>query len=923
MLAWNEIRDRASRFSREWVDETRETGEYQSFWNEFFEVFGIRRRSVALYQKKVSLLAGRRGFIDLFWPGTFLVEHKSAGEDLNAAFTQATDYFAGLAEEEKPRFVAVTDYKRVRLYDLEGEHEIEETEFNLREFSKNVRCFAFIAGYAIRAFRDEDPINVKAVRAIGRLHDAILASNYPPEGIDKLLTRFVFCLFADDTAIFNRDTFKNYLEDVTKVDGSDIGGHLSTIFQILDTPVENRQTTLDEDLVGLPYVNGGLFRGYLPLLFGTAAIRDTLLKATAFDWSAVSPAIFGSMFQSVMNEEERHDLGAHYTSEKNIMKVITGLFLDDLKKELDEAGNNHAKLRAFWDKLAKIKLLDPACGCGNFLVVSYRELRLLELEIIRRIYAKAIDAGQDSMFDANAHSRLNVDQMYGIEIKDFPARIAELALWLTDHQMNQRLSDLLGRPTLRLPLKTAPHIVVGNALHLDWREVAPQDELSYILGNPPFISKQDRDGEQKADMETVFGKIQGGGELDYVAAWYKKATDYIQGTHIAVAFVSTNSVTQGEQVGILWPLLLKMGIVISFAHRTFRWTNEATGKAAVHCVIIGFSLNAPSKRQLFDYEDPAGEPHLLLVRNINPYLIDADNIVIRSRRDALCSVPEAVFGSMPNDAGQFLFIDDKERDDFLRKEPSAAKSVRPMMSAKEYLQGGQRYCLWLKNASPEEIRQLPQVRIRVENVRLHREMSTREATRALAKTPYLFGEDRQPEKTYILIPRVSSERRRYVPLGFFGPENIAGDTSIVIPGATLYHFGILQSEMHMAWLRQVCGRMKSDYRYSNELVYNNFPWPENPTNEQKKTIDTAAQAVLDARRQFPAATLADLYDTETMPKALLNAHQVLDRAVDHCYGAKKFASESARLEFLFALYEKYSSPLLASIEKPKKKTTKT
>ncbi|MDO8571657.1 MAG: class I SAM-dependent DNA methyltransferase, partial [bacterium] len=864
MLSWNEIGDRATRFSREWADETRETGEYQSFWNEYFEVFGMRRRSVALYQKKVELLKGRRGFIDLFWPGTLLVEHKSGGEDLDAAFTQATDYFAGLKEEEKPRFVIVTDYKRFRLYDFEGEKGMEEHDFNLKDLSKHVRRFAFIAGYEIRKYKEQDPINIKAVSAIGKLSDVLHASNYPPDSISKLLTRFVFCFFADDTGIFNRDSLKTYLEDRTNEDGSDIGAHLGTIFEVLNTPTEKRQTTLDEDLAALPFVDGWLFSEHLPALFGDRKIRDMLLNCTSFDWSAISPAIFGSMFQSVMNGKARHDLGAHYTSEKNILKVISGLFLDELQLELKAAGKNEAKLEALWGKIEKITLLDPACGCGNFLVVAYRELRQLELEIIKRRHGRStheIEGGQSVLsmgFDVTKLSRLSVERMFGIEIESFPMEIARLSLWLVDHMANIELGDYFGAPFMKLPLSSQPHIVQGNALRLDWESVVPKSKLSYILGNPPFVSKQDRDDEQKKDMANTFGDLKGAGELDYVAAWYLKATDYIQNTNISVALVSTNSLTQGEQVGILWPELLKRGVKIIFAHRTFRWSNEASGKAAVHCIIIGFSLVEPAEKQLFDYEDPAGEPHVIVTKNINPYLIDSADVFITSRRKPIGNVPEAVFGSMPNDGGQFLFDDEKEKDDFLAKEPGAQKFIKPLISAKEYLQGGLRYCLWLKHASPAELQALPEVMRRVANVRQHRELSSRGATKALAATPYLFGEDRQPDAEYILIPRVSSESRHYVPFGFFSPDNIAGDTCIVIPGATRYHFGIIQSLMHMAWMRVVCGRLESRYRYSNELVYNNYPWPESAADEQKREVEAAAQAVLDARTKFPTATLADL-----------------------------------------------------------------
>ena len=908
-ISWNDIRSKALRFAREWADETREAGEYQTFWNEFFDMFGVRRRTIARYQERVNLLAGGRGFIDLFWPGTLIAEHKTAGHDLASAYEQAGSYFDALPEDDRPRYIIVTDYRRVRLYDLEAEGKIEKIEFELRDLPKHINRFGFIAGWQPRTYKEENPINIKAVKAVARLADALAKNNYPRDNIPKLLVRLVFCFFADDSGIFPKDAFWRYIQFSTREDGGDFGRALGEIFQILNVPTERRQTTLDEDLASLPYVNGGLFAWnfeegapfFIPSF--SREMRQAVLDATKFDWSGVSPAIFGSMFQAIMDEKSRHDLGAHYTSEKNILKIVEPLFLDDLKAELAEAVESPAKLNTLRQKLASLKLLDPACGCGNFLVVSYRELRRLEHEIIRRLYRKEIERKQENFLSSGEFSKLHVSQMNGIELEDFPVEIAQLSLWLTDHQMNSELSEIIGQFQSRIPLTDSPHIVQGNALALDWETIVPKAALSYILGNPPFVSKQDRSREQKEEMKLVFGALKGEGELDYVTAWYLKAAEYIQGANIGVAFVSTNSIVQGEQAGVLWPELFRRGIKINFAHRTFKWTNEAPGRAAVFCVIVGFGLSLPKRRRLFEYDNPAGEPHEITAENINPYLVDADDVVITARRAPFSDVPLAVFGNMPNDAGQFLFDDEKEKDEFLVKEPKAAKFIRPLLSAKEYLQGGQRYCLWLKGASPDEINALPEVRRRVENVREYRKMSQRAATRALAATPFLFGEDRQPDLNYILIPRVSSERRQYVPLGFFGSEYIVGDTCIAIPGATFYHLGILQSEMHMAWMRAVCGRLKSDYRYSNELVYNNFPWPENPPEEKRRAVEITVERVLGARSGFPNATLADLYDPNTMPKVLLDAHRALDRSADACYSVRTFATEMKRLEFLFGLYQ--------------------
>ena len=914
MLTWNEIRDRATRFTHTWKDETRETGEYQTFWNEFFDIFGIKRRSVAIFQQQVEKLGGGRGFIDLFQPGKLIAEHKSAGKDLDEAFTQAIEYAVALSEDIRPRYIIVTDYAHMRLCDLEGGNDkAEKYEFPLSDLSKHIRHFAFIPGYEVRKYSEQDPVNRKAVRVVVNLYQTLAKSNYPREHLGHLLVRLVFCYFADDAGVFPPgEPFKYYLALGGNEDGSDFGARLDSVFSTLNTPEEKRQTTLDDRLAELPYVNGGLFADYLPVVFFNREMRRAVLDACEFNWSAVSPEIFGSMFQFVLEADPgdmRHDFGAHYTSEKNILKVIDGLFMDDLRVELAAAGKNKGKLNALWEKISRITLLDPACGCGNFLVVAYRELRRLELEILKRLHPEAASqvegGGQVALpMDTRHLSKLSVERMYGIELLPFPVEIAKLSLWLADHLANKELGDYFGVPFVKLPLTEQPHIVEGNALTLGWETVVPKEKLSYILGNPPFISKQDRDENQKSDMELVFGKLKGTGELDYVTAWYEKAAKYMQNTNIKTAFVSTNSVIQGEQAGILWPELFRQGVKLFFAHRTFKWSNEAPGKAAVFCVIIGFGLNEPEHRYLFDYEDPSGEPHIIEAKNINPYLVDAPDIVVTARRKPLSDVPPAVFGSMPNDTGQFLFEDVAEKDAFIAEEPGAAKFIRPLLSAKEYLQGGLRYCLWLKDASPEELRALPLVMRRVETVRMNREISTRAATQVLATTPYLFGEDRQPATDYILIPRVSSERRRYVPMGFFGPENIAGDTCIVIPNATPYHLGVLQSDMHMTWMRSVAGRLKSDYRYSNELVYNNFPWPEKPVVEQVKAVEESAQAVLDARAAHSSATLADLYDPNAMPKDLLDAHHALDRAVDRAYGiTKPLPSESVRLEFLFEKYQ--------------------
>jgi hypothetical protein len=763
-LSWNEIKDRALRFSREWADEASEDAEAKSFWDGFFNIFGISRRRVASFERKVKKLDGRDGFIDLLWRGVLLVEHKSRGKDLDRAHAQARDYFAGLTDAELPRYLLVSDFARFRLYDLEGDE--PPIEFPLADLHKQVRRFGFIAGYQARSYREEDPVNVEAAERMGRLHDALKASGYEDHPLEVLLVRLLFCLFADDTGIFERNAFTELLNQRTGVDGSDLGLWLTQLFQVLNTPRDRRQKNLDEQLAEFPYVNGRLFEEPLPVASFDAGMRATLLAATGLDWSRISPAIFGSMFQSVMDAKARRNLGAHYTSEKNILKLIGPLFLDDFRAELERIGNNTQRLKSFHIKLANLRFLDPACGCGNFLVIAYRELRLLELEVLERLYAV-----QDSLLTRVAeHVAVDVDQFYGIEIEEFPAQIAQVALWLMDHQMNTRVGERFGEYFARLPLLKSATIVHGNALRIDWNAVVPKERLSYILGNPPFLGKQMQSDEQRADMAGIFGDAKSAGLLDFVSAWYVLAAKFMQGSSVRCAFVSTNSITQGEQVGALWAELYRLGAQIHFAHRTFTWTNEARGKAAVHCVIIGFGLDSLTKKRLFEYVHLKADPHERIVANINAYLVDAPDVLLPNRRGSLCKVPNIVFGSMPNDGGNLL-LSEADRVELLENEPTAEPWIRPFVGAEEFLNGLRRWCLWLDGISPADLRQLPLVSARVSSVKAAREASQRATTRALAAFPSLFGENRQPASQYILVPSVSSERRAWIPMGFIPPQH--------------------------------------------------------------------------------------------------------------------------------------------------------
>jgi hypothetical protein len=902
-LSWNEIRDRAIAFSREWADEASEDAEAKSFWDGFFRVFGVERRRLAQFEAPVALVrdGGKTatGYVDLFWKGRLLVEHKSRGKDLDRAYVQAIDYFEGIADRDLPRYVLVSDFARFRLDDLETG---ERHEFALADLAKNLRLFGFVAGYQSRPLRPQDPINLRAAERMGKLHDRLKESGYQGHDLEVLLVRLLFCLFADDTGIFPTGQFVEWLENRTSPDGTDLGAKLTQLFQVLDSPIARRQKTLDETLAAFPYVNGRLFEERLSIPEFDSTMRTDLLDAAGLEWSRISPAIFGALFQSVMDPKKRRNLGAHYTSEENILKLIEPLFLDDLRAELAAAKGSANKLFELQKKLRSLKFLDPACGCGNFLVVAYRELREIELESLRQVNEK-----RQQSIDIFHAVQVDVDQFFGIEIEEFPAQIAQVALWLTDHQMNQKVSAEFGLYFARLPLVTSPTIVHGNALRIDWNDVVPRSDLSYILGNPPFSGAMVMGDEQRADLATVFADLDGAGVLDFVACWYWKAAKLIEGTRIEVGFVSTNSLVQGEQVGILWrPLLRRFGIRINFAHRTFRWSNEAKGVAAVHCIIVGFAAFDRGAKRLFEYDNVEGEGHEVRAGNVNPYLLDAPDLLLENRSGPICAVPSMRFGSMPRDGGHLILSTD-EKDVLTRTHPSSKKFIRPYTGAEEFLNGGQRWCLWLLGVSPSEIQAIPPILDRLERVRQYRLASKAATTRGFAATPGIFCQLAQPTTDYLLVPRVSSERRSFVPIGFASKDLIANDQVLTVAEAQLFHFGVMSSTMHMAWVRTTCGRLKSDFRYSKDIVYNNFPWPESPTEKQRTAIEEAAKGVLAARERFPEATLADLYDPLTMPPALVKAHQRLDKAVDAAYRYKGKPTDAERVAFLFELYQKYTS----------------
>jgi type II restriction/modification system DNA methylase subunit YeeA len=956
-LSWNEIKDRALRFSKEWENETSEDAEAKSFLDGFFDVFGISRRRSASFEMRVKKGGDREGFIDLLWKGVILIEMKSRGKNLDKAFEQAKNYFPGLKEYDLPKFILVSDFEKFRLYDLE---ENTQQEFLLKDLYKNVKLFGFILGYQTKHYKEEDPVNIIAAERMGKLHDRLKEIGYDGHALEVYLVRMLFCLFAEDTSIFQKRQFQDYIEQKTAEDGSDLAPHLAHLFYVLNTSEDKRLKNLDEHLKAFPYVNGKLFEEQLPPAGFDTRMRNLLLDCCALDWSKISPAIFGSLFQSVMNPVERRNLGAHYTSEKNILKLIKPLFLDALYKEFEGLKNNKNKLTEFHKKLSKLKFLDPACGCGNFLIITYRELRLLEIEVLR-----AMNKTGQGWLDVRDIIWLDVDMVYGIEYEEFPARIAEVAMWLIDHQMNMLISEEFGQYFARLPLKKSANIVHGNALQLDWSKLAtktgtaitadvtnvyveepalhyetvnvyakkvnviegqtaPQPTFSgsltydYILGNPPFIGKKEQKPAQKKDMEKVFAGVKGAGVLDYVAAWYLKAAQLIQNTPTKVAFVSTNSIAQGEQVGILWNLLFNFyHIKIHFAHRTFNWKNEAKGNAAVHVVIVGFASYDVIEKTIYEYENIKGEPNEVKVKNINPYLVEGKDNFLLNRKKPISNVQELNYGSMPIDEGH-LIVSDEERSFVLQNEPEIEDLIRPYTGGDEFINNKKRWCLWLKDVNPSIIKSSKFIQERTHKTRKFRLESKREATNKLADYPSLFGEIRQPNTHYIIIPKVSSETRKYIPIGILSPEIIASGSCLIIPSGNLYSFGIMTSLMHMIWMKYTCGKMKSDYQYSVSIVYNNFPWPENPSEKVQKTVSEAAQKVLDVRAEFPNSSLADLYDPLTMPPKLVKAHQELDKSVDLCYRPQAFPSESKRIEYLFELYEKYTAGLFAA-EKPKMK----
>ncbi len=909
MLTRNEIRTRLAGFAKEWKNAHRENADAKLFWARFYECFGIRPESATIYEREVARIGGGRGFIDSFIPGKLIVEHKSRGKNLDSAFQQATDYFLALKEFERPRYIITSDFAKFRLTDLKTNI---THECSLEQLAKRADWFGFLIEEDANLIVEESKIDRQAAYRVSKLHQALLDSKFSGHDLEVFMTRLLFCFFADDTGIFGENGQFTRFVQRSREDGRDLGAFISELFQVLDTPHESRQSNLDEDLLAFEYINGSLFSEAIRTPAFNSILRSELLACAELDWSGISPAIFGAMFQGVLEQHNtdahkrqatRRELGAHYTSERNILKLINPLFMDDLISELHSPRRTKASLHALYDKLPTMNFLDPACGCGNFLVIAYRELRRFEMDLIGQIWGD-----QRGVLDVSTLCRVRVNQFYGVEIDDAAAHIARVALWITDHQLNLEAADRFGTTRPSVPLISSPTIVKGNALDTDWADVLPPDQCDYVLGNPPFVGGKYMTPKQREDVAPIFAKIKNGGLLDYVAAWYLKAADYIGlSDRIKAGFVSTNSITQGEQAGVLWPHMLSRGLQITFAHRTFQWSNEGKGVAAVHCVIVGFAKNFAGKKVLYSYPDGIkSNPVSTYVKNINPYLVDAPDVALGRRGSPICDVPSMSIGNKPIDGGFYLFSTE-ERDQFIVGEPGSAKYFKRWLGADEFLNGYERWCLWLRDVEPSELRLLPHSMDRVAEVRRFRASSQSAPTRKLAETPRRFHVEFVPSDDYLVVPEVSSEKRDYIPIGYVSKDTMASNLLRVIPGAGLFEFGVLSSHMHNAWMRTVAGRLKSDYRYSIHIVYNNFPWPMGQSIEKREAVVAASHEVISARENHDGATLADLYRPDSMPDDLYRAHQLLNKAVDDLYGYRSGKDDASRVSFLFGLYSKLIS----------------
>ena len=931
-----EKRAAAKEFAANWKGRGDEKQETQAFWMSLLQkVYGVAEPDKYIdFEVRVKL--DHTSFIDGLIKSTrVLIEQKGQDIDLRKGYRQSdgsmlTPYqqarrYAGyLPHDLNPRWIVVCNFQEFHIHDMNRPNDAPEVLL-LSDLEKEYSRLNFLVDTGDENIKHEMEISMQAGELVGKLYDAFMKQYKDPnnertlKSLNMLCVRLVFCLYAEDAGIFGRNNmFHDYLSNRGVQNGRRA---LRELFRVLDQKLEERDPYLADDapdLAAFPYVNGGLFSDEdieIPP-FNDEIFNLLLTRASEdFDWSGISPTIFGAVFESTLNPETRRKGGMHYTSIENIHKVIDPLFIDDLQAELSEikqiavTKTREQRLAAFQDKIASLKFLDPACGSGNFLTETYLSLRKMENEVIRLLLDSRtastkteqakISAGQIVMGIGIANPiRVSIRQFYGIEINDFAATVAKTALWIAESQMMKQTEDIVHMNLDFLPLKSYVNIIEGNALRIDWETVVPKRELNYIMGNPPFVGGMYMSSEQKDDITNVMLGFKSVGELDYVVGWYKKATELMKGTHIRTAFVSTNSICQGQQATTLWATLFSEGVHINFAHRTFRWDSEASIKAHVHCIIVGFSYHKSLNSRLFD-----SLGNVKLVENINQYLTDAPTVIIESRSNPLCAVPHIRFGSMPRDGGGFI-LNESEKDELIAREPLSKQWIHLYLGAEEFLKNKKRYCLWLLGANPAEISKCPTVKVRIQSVRDFRLASKAAGTRKFAETPSLFCQIAQPQTgCYIAVPKTSSERRRYIPLGFLDASVIASDLLFLIPDAALFHFGVLESNVHMAWMRTVCGRLKSDYRYSKDIVYNNFPWPT-PTDAQKAKIEQTAQAILNARALYLDCSLADLYDEATMPPELRKAHQQNDRAVMEAYGMPvKGTTEAACVAELMKRYQ--------------------
>lgn len=920
MRTQREIRKAAREFAEKWDGVGYEKGDSARFWMSLLnEVYGVNRPAEYIrFEDKVML--DHTSFIDGFIPSTHvLIEQKSMDKDLSkeirqsdgsylSPFQQAKRYSIELPYDDRPRWIVLSNFKEFHIYDMNKPQSDPEVVY-LKDLEEDYYRLNFLVDEEDEYIKRSVEVSIQAGELVGTLYDALLKQYNNPQDentlrdLNILCVRLVFCFYAEDAGLFGRhNMFHDYLKTYSN-NPSSFRDALIKLFKVLDQEEHERDPYLSDEILAFPYVNGGLFENEnLVVPRVNEEIIDIILnKASAnFDWSKISPTIFGGVFESTLNPETRRSGGMHYTSIENIHKVIDPLFMDALNEEFNEAISlktvnlKRRKLEELHDKIASLKFLDPAAGSGNFLTETYISLRKLENKILKELLGSQIIMG-----DIHNPIKVSISQFYGIEINDFAVSVARTALWIADSQMMKETEDIVNMNLDFLPLKTYSNIVEANALRIDWEDVVPKDELDYIMGNPPFLGARLMSSEQKDDINYIFEKARGVGNLDYVTAWYKKACDYIDGSKVECAFVSTNSISQGEQVSILWkPLFEDYKIYINFAHQSFVWDSDASDKAKVHCIIVGFSQIERSDKYIYTSDNM-----LKKANNINSYLLEGPDVFVISRKEPISNVPNMVFGSMPNDDGN-LILDKYEKNKLIEDYPDSLGLIKDFIGSREFINKIDRYCLWINSEDAMKAVKIKPIKERIEAVRAYRLSSKRSATQKLAEIPYSFGEVRQPECDYLLFPGVSSERRKYIPIGFLPGDVVASNAALIIPEATIYEFGVLTSNVHNGWMRAVAGRLKSDYRYSKDIVYNNFPWP-NPSEKQKQKIKETANEILEARKLYPDSSYADLYNELAMPPELRKAHQENDRAVMEAYGFDwKNMTEADIVAELIKLYKK-------------------